>query len=90
MLLVANLPIQNDAKKLKDDRPWLMVSTQQELSNEYQHDRVNSDGFQRSMHPCALDKSCLSIRRLSLVFWSYPVMVGLTLMLLMANLANTK
>ena len=37
-------------------------STQQELSNEYQHDR-GLEGFQRSLHPHALDESSLSIGR---------------------------
>ena len=34
--------------------------TQQGLSNEYQHDRV-LNGFQKYLHPWALDKSSLSI-----------------------------
>ena len=34
--------------------------TQCELSNEYQHDKV-LDVFQKYLHPCALDKSSLSI-----------------------------
>ena len=37
-------------------------STQPELSNEYQHDRVKMV-FQKSLHPCALGKSSLSIGR---------------------------
>ena len=37
-------------------------STQQEFSNEYQHDRV-SMVFKKSLHPCALDESILSIVR---------------------------
>ena len=40
-------------------------STQRELSNEYQHDRV-LDGFQKSLRPCSLDKSSLSIGRVKL------------------------
>ena len=39
-------------------------STQQELSNEYQHDRV-SMVFKNSLHPCALDESILSIVRVN-------------------------
>ena len=35
-------------------------STQLELSNEYQQ---ALDNFQESLSPCALDESCLSIRR---------------------------
>ena len=45
MLLLANLAIKNDAKNLKHDwiaRIWVVSSesTQRELSNEYQHDKV--------------------------------------------------
>ena len=39
-------------------------STQQEFSNEYQHDRV-SMVFKKSFHPCALDESILSIVRVN-------------------------
>ena len=39
--------------------------TQWELSNEYQLDRVEVV-FQKSLHPCALDESRLSIRRVNL------------------------
>ena len=38
-------------------------STQRELSDEYQHDRVNLGGYQKCLPPYALDKSSLSIRR---------------------------
>ena len=34
--------------------------TQQELSNEYQYDRV-SMVFKKSLHPCALDETSHSI-----------------------------
>ena len=37
-------------------------STPRELFNEYQHDRV-LDGVQKSLHPCALDVSIISIGR---------------------------
>ena len=37
-------------------------STQRELSNEYQDDRV-LDGFQKYLHLCALDERSLSIGR---------------------------
>ena len=44
-------------------------STQRELFNEYQHDRVLK-GFQIFLHSCAFDESSLSIER---VKWSsYP------------------
>ena len=36
-------------------------STQLELSNEYQLDRVST--FSKYLHPCALDESSLSIGR---------------------------
>ena len=39
-------------------------STQRELSNEYQQDRV-SNGFQKSLHSCALDERSLSIGRVN-------------------------
>ena len=42
---------------------YLPESTLRELSNEYQHNRVSKDGFQKSLHPCALDESSLSIGR---------------------------
>ena len=44
MLIVSNFPIQNDAKTLKMTETlaygYPSESTEQELSNEYQHDRV--------------------------------------------------
>ena len=39
-------------------------STQRELSNEYQHDRV-SMVFRKSLHICAVDESSLSIERVN-------------------------
>ena len=43
-------------------------STEQELSDEYQHDRVFSkhDGFQRFLRSCSLDESSLSIGRVKI------------------------
>ena len=40
-------------------------STQRELSNEYQHDSVSKDDFQKTLHLCALDESGLSIGRVN-------------------------
>ena len=43
MLLVANLAIQNGAKNMKNEslaHGYSSESMSQELSNEYQHDRV--------------------------------------------------
>ena len=40
MLLVANLPTQNNAKKLKMTETLAYESTQQKLPDEYQHDRI--------------------------------------------------
>ena len=40
-------------------------STQQELYNEYQHDRV-FDGLQKSLHSCGLDENSLSIGRVKI------------------------
>ena len=42
-------------------------STRKELSNEYQHDRPGLNGFQKSLSPCTLDESNLSIRRVNAV-----------------------
>ena len=70
MLLVANL--QNDAKITKTlANGYSSESTQRELSNEYQHDRVWIF-FQKSLNPCALDKSTLCIGRVNVVY----VLVG--------------
>ena len=41
-------------------------SAQRELSNEYQHDRVQID-FQKFLHSCALDESSLSIERVKAI-----------------------
>ena len=41
---------------------YLFERTQRELSNEYQHDRV-SMVFNKSLYPCALYESSLSIGR---------------------------
>ena len=38
-------------------------STQRELSNEYQHDRVETVFKNLGVLACALDKSSLSVRR---------------------------
>ena len=35
------------------------------ISSEYQH-RQDLDGFQKSLHPCALDKNSLSIGRVNI------------------------
>ena len=56
-------------------------STQRELSNEYHHDRV-LDVFQKSLHPCALDESSLSIGRVNQgqvgqVIYKYDIPVGI-------------
>ena len=52
--------------KLKNDwNPWYTSkSTQRELSNEYQT-RQGLDDFQKSLRPCALDGSILSIGRIN-------------------------
>ena len=39
----------------------LVFIRQRELSNEYQHDRVKMV-FEKSLHPCSLVKSSISIR----------------------------
>ena len=63
MLLVANLANTKLCKFsfVKLLKPWHMGThgtTQRELFNEYQH-----DSFRKSLHPCALDESSLSIGR---------------------------
>ena len=59
---------------------YLSDSTQRELFNEYQHDRI-SMVFQKSLSHCALEESSLSIGRVDSGG-------GLTLSLLVANLVN--
>ena len=66
MLLVANLA---NTKWCKVN--WKMIKTlehgysyksyQCELSDEYQHDRVR-EGFQKSLRPCSLDESSLTMQ----------------------------
>ena len=59
-------PIQNDAKKLKMTKTltngYSSKSTQRELSNKYQHDRVWVV-FGNILYPCAFDKSSPCIGR---------------------------
>ena len=45
-------------------KPSSRGETLRELSNEYQHDRIYIF-FQKSLRPCALDESILSIGRLN-------------------------
>ena len=48
---------------------YLLESTQRELSKEYQHDRcLDVVVFQKSLRPCALDASSLSIGRVNVDF----------------------
>ena len=68
MLLVADLANQNDAKKTTGKiietlaNGYLSESTQRELSNEYQHDRVQMV-ISKILRLCALAESSLSIGR---------------------------
>ena len=67
MLLTAKLANTNlckDSEKLLKPlaNGYSSESAQQELSNEYQRDRVIY-GFKKSLHPCALGKSSHSIGR---------------------------
>ena len=69
MLLVAILANTKRCKKKRKITETLAnryssESTRQELSNEYQDDRV-SMVFQRILHSCALDESSLSIGRVN-------------------------
>ena len=63
------LTIQNDAKNLKMAETlaygYSPESSQQELSNEYQHDRIWM--IFKLLHPCTLDESGLSIGRVKAV-----------------------
>ena len=63
MVLVANFAIQNDTKTLKNDRnPSTMGTHLRVLSESYLMNIWQGfDGLQKSLHPCALDKSSLSI-----------------------------
>ena len=67
MMLLANLVNTSLCKKLKMNENlaygFSSQSFQKELSNECQYDRVGSDGFQKSLPPCAWDESSLSIER---------------------------
>ena len=74
MLLVANLANTNDRMTETLANGYSSESTQRELSNEYQHDRV-----------------WMIFKKLYiLVLWTKvaSALAGLTLMLLVANLAN--
>ena len=53
------LPTQNAKKTLKGLKPWYM-GTPWKLFNEY---RQGLNGFQKSRHPCSLDKGILIIGR---------------------------
>ena len=44
--------------------------TQRELSNEYHHDSLN--GFQTSLHPCAVDKVASALKGLTYVHQEFP------------------
>ena len=60
------LPIQNDAKKLKNEwNPGNGVLIWEYSARAFQWIPTwqGLDGFQKSLHPCALNESSLSIRR---------------------------
>ena len=60
--------MQNDPKKLMSEslaHGYSSESTQQELSNEYQHEKVKWLS-KNSLCPCALDESSLSIARVNI------------------------
>ena len=66
MLLLANLPIQNDAKDLKNDwnaDTWVLIWEYFTRAIQWIPAWQGIDGFQKSLRPCALDESSLSIRR---------------------------
>ena len=60
-------PIQNEAKKLENDRnPGIWVLIMKVLNESYPIN-TNMTGFRcfsKTLCPCALDESCLSIRRI--------------------------
>ena len=67
MLLVVNLANTKLCEKLFKmtetlENGYSLDSTPRELSNEYQHIRIQMV-FQKILRPCALDKSRLSIGR---------------------------
>ena len=59
--------MENDWKTLAHG--YSTESTQLELSNEYQTGQ-GLDGFQKSFHPCALDKSSHGIGQVNLLMLS--------------------
>ena len=64
MRLVANLLIQNCKQlQMAETLPhgYSSESTQREISNEYQHDRILNLYNVKYLHFCALDESSLSI-----------------------------
>ena len=66
--------IQSDAKKLEMTEylvhGYSSESTQRELSNEYQQDRVKI--FQKYLHPCVLGQSNINIGRVKLQAYLIP------------------
>ena len=67
MLLVANLAKTKRCKKTwkMTQKPWHMGTHLRVLSESYlmNTNMTGLDGFQRSLHPCALDEISLSIIR---------------------------
>ena len=60
------LPIQNDAKNLKSDRDlgtWVLICEFSARAFQWIPIWQDLDGFQKSLRPCALDVSSLSIGR---------------------------
>ena len=59
-------PIQNDAKKLKNywnSGKWVLIWEYSARAFPWVPTWQSLDGFQKSLHPCALDKSSLGIGR---------------------------
>ena len=45
-------------------------------TNEYHHERVSKDGFQKSLHPCALKESSLSVGRVKKMTQLWSLQTG--------------
>ena len=68
MLLLANLTNKNDAKNLKNDwntGTWVLIWEYSVRTIQWIPTWQGSDCFQKSLHPCALGNSCLSIVRVN-------------------------
>ena len=90
-----NLQLQNDAKILRNHwnhGKWVLIWEYSSRAIQWIPTWQGLDGFQKSLHPCASAESSLSIRRVITLPLQKPASFIniLTLMLMVAHLANTK